>query len=138
VTLVRRKARVARVAGGALALGVWAATGAAQRATRRDIRDAMVATGNFVTYEAGDTSARSDSARRIASLAATDLEGGDTARGRRLLREAVARGVSDPQFYTDAAQYLAMVQAPAELVQVRAAAMRRFPDRVWPWRAPTR
>jgi hypothetical protein len=134
VTSVGRYDWVVRATVTALMLSLASGLVQAQHATRRDLRVAMSDTTFGFAHYASNGSARGDSARRIAALALWDLEGGEVVRGRRLLREAVARGVPDAQFYLDAIWYLQQLRgASAELAQVRASAERQFPSRAWPW-----
>lgn len=136
---VTRRDRVGNATVAAFLLAICMDTAQAQLATRGDLRAAMTDTSFGYARYAGDGSARGDSARRVGALALWDLEGGDVARGRRLLREAVARGVPDAQFYLDATWYLQQLRpAPAELAQVKASAERQFPSRTWPWSAGAR
>ena len=139
MTSVGRHDWVVRTTVAALILSLSAGPARAQHATRGDLRVAMSDTSFGFARYASNGSARGDSARRIAALALWDLEGGEVVRGRRLLREAVARGVPDAQFYLDAIWYLQQLRgASAELAQVRASAERQFPSRAWPWSASAR
>ncbi len=134
MTSVGRHDWVVRTTVAALMLSLSAGPARAQRATRGDLRVALSDTSFGFAHYASDGSARGDSARRIGALALWDLEGGNVARGRRLLREAVARGVPDAQFYLDAVWYLEQLRpAPADLALARASAERQFPSRAWPW-----
>lgn len=121
------------------AVSVSPAAVGAQRATPRDIRAAMADTAFGFIHLTSDGSARGDSARRIGALALWDLEGGDPARGRRLLQEAMARGVPDTLFYLDAVAYLKMLPSgAAALARMRSAAARQFPAHHWPWSGGTK
>jgi hypothetical protein len=87
----------------------------------------------FVNYSSDDTPA-GDSAAAIASAAGTDLEGGARERGMRLFREALRRGVPDPDFYRDGIIIATMRRDTTLRRDVLTAARQRFPDANWPER----
>jgi tetratricopeptide (TPR) repeat protein len=102
--------------------------------THQDIAAAMQDSAQlFGSSYISDGTARGDSTRRFAALGISDLEGGDRARGMRLVHAARERGLIDSTFYLQAGLMLRSLRAPAEALAMFKAAAERWPDLVWVW-----
>jgi tetratricopeptide (TPR) repeat protein len=83
---------------------------------------------------ASDGTAQSDSARRLAALGMWDLEGGDRARGLRLVRAARELSVSDSTFYLHAGLALQIMRQTEDALAVYEVATARWPELGWTWK----
>ncbi len=73
-----------------------------------------------------DGTPRDDSTARIASVGMYQAEGGDIKLGIRLTRAAYARGLHDPNFYSDFVVLMNLVRRPADAQAACADALRRW------------
>jgi hypothetical protein len=108
------------------------ALGCATRATRADLRYALLPGANWIINYASDGTPAGDSAAAIASAGGTELEGGDRDRGLRLFREALRRGVPDIRFYQDGIAISRSMRDSTLHRAFLAEARKRFPNESWP------
>src|SRR4051812_8450407 len=95
--------------------------------TPEDIAAAMRdSVWGWFAYRSAGTAA-GDSARRFAALGVWDLEGGDRARGLRLVHAAREWGIVDSTFYMHAGLFLASMRVSAEALALYEAAAARWP-----------
>ena len=99
----------------------------AASANPSDVAEAMQCPAWGFFAFASDGTARSDSASRMAALALWDVEGGDRARGARLLRSARVLGVADSLFYAQAGVGYRLLDCPHDAEAVYGEGLRRWP-----------